>query len=296
MKKISSSLLYYILRLYAFFPLTIMYFFSDIFLYPIVYYVIGYRLKVVRRNLKNSFPEKSGKELRLIERRFYHYFCDTFQETVKILNLNEKDGKERMIFRNPEVVEEFVNKGQGVLLVLGHYGNWEYQTFLSLYLPNTLPPKGFNVYRPLKNKSFDYLYLKIRAHFGAINIPKNGAYRTIIRLRQEKKASVFGLVSDQSPSEDNLHYWTNFLNQDTSILTGPERMAKQTGYAVVYADVQRIGRGYYQTVFEIITDKPKETQAFEITEKYARLMEKTILRDPAFWLWTHKRWKHKHTV
>ena len=116
----------------------------------------------------------------------------------------------------------------------------------------------------------------------------------MICLRREGKAAVFGLVCDQTPSEANLHYWTFFLNQDTPILTGPERMAKETGFAVVYADVEKTARGRYQTTYKLITDKPQETAAFEITEKYARLMENTILREPAYWLWTHKRWKHKH--
>jgi Kdo2-lipid IVA lauroyltransferase/acyltransferase len=296
MKTISSAILYGLVRLYAYLPLSVSFFFSDLILYPIVYYLAGYRLKVVRENLKNSFPEKSHKELRQLERRFYRHFCDSFQETVRVLGMTEAEARQRMIFTNPEVIKNITDKGQGVLMVLGHYGNWEYQPFLFLSLLKSGSREGFNVYRPLENEAFDRLYLKIRSRFGAGNVSKNDTYRTIIRLRREKIAGIFGLISDQSPSWANIHYWTNFLNQETAILTGPERMAKKTGFAVVYADVQKLSRGHYQTDFLLMTDRPLETAEFEITEQYARLMEKTILRDPAFWLWTHKRWKHKREV
>lgn len=294
MKNISSALLYGIVRLYAFLPLPALFFFSDVFLYPLVYYVVRYRLKVVRKNLRNSFPEKTEKELRHIERKFYRHFCDSFQETIRILGMSEKEAKRRMVFKNPELVTDFAQKGQGVLLVLGHYGNWEYQPFLFMYMPKSENQVGYSIYRPLDNEAFDRLYQKIRTRFGGGIATKKETYRIVIRLRREGKSGVFGLVSDQTPSKANLHYWTNFLNQDTAILTGPERIAKQSGYAVVYVDVEKTGRGCYQTIYKLISDKPQETAEYEITEKYARLMEETILRDPACWLWTHKRWKHKH--
>lgn len=293
MKNAGSFLLYGTLRLVAYLPLSFLFLLSDCFLYPMVYRVVGYRLKVVRANLKNSFPNHSKKDLRSMERAFYHHFCDMFLETIKVLGMSEQEAKKRMIFTNPELVTNFAKKGQGVLLVLGHYGNWEYVPFFFLHMLKSGTQEGANIYRPLKNKAFDDLFLRIRSHFGAPNVTKNDTYRTIIRMRKEGKAAFFGLISDQSPSRANLHYWTTFLHQDTAMLIGPERMAKQTGFAVVYADVEKKGRGHYQTTFQLITDLPKDTAEFEITERYARLMETTILREPAYWLWTHKRWKHK---
>lgn len=281
-------------KLMAFLPLPVLLFLSDILMYPLVYYIVRYRLNVVRGNLKNSFPEKTPKELNLIEKHFYRHFCDSFAETIRILGMSEQEAKKRMVLVNPQLVTDFAKHGQGILIVLGHYGNWEYQPVLFLALLESGNQIGYSVYRPLKNKAFDYLYMKIRTHFGGGVTTKNDAYRNIINLRRAGKAAVFGLVSDQTPSKTNLHYWTTFLNQDTAILTGPERMAKQTGFAVVYADVEKTGRGCYQTTYKLISDKPKETAEFEITEKYARLMEETILREPAYWLWTHRRWKHKH--
>jgi len=295
MKNSSSDILYSFVRLCAFLPLKVLFLLSDVLLYPLIYYVVRYRLKVVRMNLINSFPDKTKVELREIERRFYRHFCDSFQETIKVLGMSEEEAKKRMVFRNPEMLKDYIQHGQGILLVLGHYGNWEYQPFLFLSM-NVSNSQGFNIYRPLKNKAFDDLYLKIRTHFGGSAISKTETYRTIIRLRKEGIAGIFGLVSDQSPSPANLHYWTTFLNQDTAILMGPERMAKQTGFTVIYADVEKTARGCYQTTFKLISDNPKDSPEFEITEKYARMMEETILREPSYWLWTHKRWKHKREL
>lgn len=293
MKKFYTALLYGITRLYACLPMPVLFLISDLLFFPVVYHIGRYRRKVVRRNLRNSFPDYAPLELKRIERRFYRHFCDNFQETVRVLAMSEKEAKKRMVFVNPEVIARFAEKGQGVLLVLGHYGNWEYQPFLFLHMLASGNQEGFNVYRPLKNQAFDELMKKIRIHFGGSNVTKNETYRTVLRLRKNGIAGLFGMVSDQSPSSANLNYWTTFLNQDTAILTGPERMAKQTGFAVVYSDVSKTARGCYQSEFKVISDAPDETAEFEITEKYARMMEKTILRDPAFWLWTHKRWKHK---
>ena len=295
MKKFFCLIVYGFFRCVSLLPLSVLFFLSDIFVYPLIYHVVRYRLKVVRTNLKNSFPEMPEKDLRQIERRFYHHFCDSFSETIRILSMSKKEALKRMNFVNPEMVTDHTKKGQGVMVVLGHYGNWEYQPFLFFSMLESGNQQGFSVYRPLKNKVFDYLYMKIRTHFKGGIITKENTYRTIIRLRREGIAGVFGLVCDQSPSKANLHYWTTFLNQDTSILMGPERMAKKTGFAVVYADVTKLGRGHYQTRFTLISDNAQETPENDITERYARLMEKTILRDPAYWLWSHKRWKHKRT-
>lgn len=288
-----ETVVYVLARMLAFLPLPFLFVLSDVFLYPLVYYVARYRLRVVRTNLKNAFPEKAVLELRKIERTFYRHFCDLFLETLRILCMSEREARKRVLFTNPEVLTDISRKGQGVLIVLGHYGNWEYQNFFYFDMLESGNSEGYSIYRPLKNKAFDRLFLKMRTKFGCNMITKNDSYRTVIRLRREGKSGVIGLISDQSPSGANLHYWTTFLNQETSILTGPERIAKQTDYAVIYADVEKRARGYYRTTFRLITDAPRETKENEITEKYVRLMEETILREPSYWLWTHKRWKHK---
>ncbi|NLT03787.1 MAG: lysophospholipid acyltransferase family protein [Bacteroidales bacterium] len=295
MKNWSDKWLFWLLKPLSLLPLGCLYAFSDLFLFPVVYLLVGYRRKVVRTNLANAFPHWSKAERKRVEVRFYHHFCDSFMEMIKVLSLSPEEAGRRMHFVNPEVVTDFAAKNQGVLLLIGHYGNWEYQPFLFLNMLKQGNQQGYSVYRPLKSRAFDYLYQRIRTRFNGGIVAKDDTYRLVIRLRRDNIPGVFGLVSDQSPSKNNLHYWTTFLNQDTAILTGPERMAKQTGFAVVYGDVTKVKRGYYQTQYICLTDQPKEEPENSLTERYARLMEATILRDPAYWLWTHKRWKHKRT-
>lgn len=296
MKTFFSDLPVALFRLLGKLPLGFLFFISSVLMYPLVYYVARYRLKVVRRNMEAAFPEKSIEQRRRMERAFYHHFCDMFMEMLHIFGLDKEEALTRMHFVNPELVTDYADKQQGVLLTCGHYGNWEYMSLLFLKMLDTGNQQGYSVYKPLRCVIFDRLFQQIRSRFGGGIVTKDGTFRQVIRLRKAGIAGIFGLVSDQSPTARNLHYWTRFLNQDTAFLTGPERMAKQTGFAVLYADVKRMKRGYYETTFRRITDEPMQTPEFWITERFARLMEETILRDPAYWLWTHKRWKHKRSM
>ena len=149
------------------------------------------------------------------------------------------------------------------------------------------------LYRPLKNKWFDDLFLKLRSRYKNINIPKNDVLREFIKLRRDNRPTIIGFLADQTPSPANIHYWSNFLNQETPMLTGIERIARKFDATIMYADIIREKRGYYRVVYSEVTQTTKEYKEFEITEIYTPLMEKTILRAPEYWLWTHKRWKHK---
>lgn len=289
MNKVLYYILYIILYLHALLPFGVLYFLSDIF-YVLVYKIVGYRLKVVRRNMAAAFPEKSEKELRTLEKRFYRHFCDYFFETIKLLHISEKTIEKRMKFINMELAKELTKDGASSLMFLGHYGNWEWVPSITLPLKDT-PIELGQIYRPLKNKAFDDLFLKIRSRFGSFGIPKNDTLRAIIRLKKEGKQTMIGFMSDQTPSVNNIHYWTTFLNQDTPVFTGVERIAKKTGSLVFYLDIQKVKRGYYTGTVKLISDDPKNEPDFKITETYIREMEKSILRDPAYWLWTHKRWK-----
>jgi Kdo2-lipid IVA lauroyltransferase/acyltransferase len=293
MGKILSGILFTIFKCISFIPLRIQYVISDILVLPLVYNIFSYRLNVVRNNLKKSFPNMTGKELKRIEKRFYRHFCDCFLESIRILSMSKKESMERMKTIHPEVITDFYKKGKNVILILGHYGNWEFQNFIVHKLIEH-NQNAYSVYMPLNNKSFDSLYYKLRSRFKVNMISNKNIYRTMIRVRNNRESAVFGLISDQSPSSFDLNYWTDFLNQDTAIITGPERLARQFDMAVVYADMTKLSRGYYQTEYILITDNPDSTAPNEITEKYARLMEKTIQRDPSYWLWTHRRWKRKH--
>lgn len=292
MNKIGYYIVYSILYLHALLPFSILYLLSDILYIPL-YYIVRYRVKVVRQNLQNSFPNKTKKELREIERDFYRHFCDYFVETIKLLHISDEEIQKRITFKNIDRLKDVMKGDRSCILYLGHYGNWEWVPSITLQFDdNTLLGQ---IYRPLTSKIFDEIFLKIRSRFGSISIAKNNTLRTIIEFKKDRKKVLLGFMSDQTPSRANIHYWTTFLNQDTPVYTGVERIAKKTDFAVAYLDVQKIGRGMYECEVKLITDNPKSEPEFYITETYIREMEKTILRKPAYWLWTHKRWKYKRS-
>lgn len=284
------KLLYYFLYASSLLPMWVHYAFSD-FLYLVAYRLLHYRRDIVRKNIETSFPDKSEKELRKIERDFYHWFGDYIVETVKLLSISEKQLKRRMVFKGAEVVDQVVSEGQSCAVYLGHYCNWEWITSLPLWVKNA---QCGQIYHALENPSFDRLFLNLRQRWGAECIAMAETLRRIIQYRQQGKQVVIGYISDQTPFWNNIHHWLPFLNHDTPVLTGTERLARQTGHAVFYMNVRRIKRGYYEAEFQLITRKPKEMKEFEITDIYFQKLEESIVRDPACYLWTHNRWKRTH--
>jgi len=243
--------------------------------------------------MKNSFPDKTEKELRKLEKEFYHNFCDYIVETIKLLHISDKEMSERLVFENTAEVNQHL-RTNSVLLYMGHYGNWEWVTSITMVLDKNDPDLlALQIYRPLRNKAFDRIFLKIRSRFHSIGIAKNNTLRGIINLRNEGKRMIIGMISDQTPSRTNINYWTTFLNQDTAVFTGLERIAKKTGFFVYFLDVVKTGRGRYKATFRLMSENPKSEPEFSLTEKYIREFEKTILRNPAYWLWSHNRWKYK---
>ena len=258
-------------------------------MYFFVCYILRYRRKVITDNLKNSFPEKSDEEIHKIRKEFYSHFCDTFIETIKLWTISEEEMKKRCKFLNPEIFDRYKEQNKNVITILGHYGNWEWLTSFAIWRDaNYLP-----VYKPLHNQVFDQMFLKIRKRFGAIPVAKDDTLRTMIRYRNEKKLSATVLIGDQTPKKKSISYWTKFLNQDTAILIGTERIAKKLDQAVVFIKMNKIKRGYYEVDLIPLFDNPKETAEFEISEKHTRVLEDIIKENPAYWLWSHKRWKHK---
>ena len=286
-KGIGFHLLYGVVNLIAMLPFGVLYFISD-FLYIIVYYVVGYRRKVVRKNLVNSFPHKKEDEIVRIEKKFYRHLCDYGVETIKTLRISEKEIRKRMVFKNPEIVNRLTKDGNTCLLSLGHYGNWEWVPSIALYLLPGVEPG--QVYKTLKSKAFDELFLKIRSRFNPLSIEMKTAYRTIIRKRNEGQAMVIGFLTDQRPRKHSNEYWATFLNQDTLLQTGMERIARQLGLAVVYLDIKKVERGHYVGNFSVITADASAEEEFTVTEKYTRKLEETILNDPAYYLWSHNKW------
>ena len=279
------------LHLLALLPLRALYFICD-FTYYIVYYIIRYRRKVVKENIDNSFSDRPVEERNKIIKDFYRHFCDYIFETIKLLHISDDEMRKRMNFSNIELVQEISKDGKPIFMTIGHYCNWEWIPSIMLCdLPNLTLAQ---IYRPLRNKAADKFFLKLRSRFGSDSIAKNDTLREIIRYRKEGKQIMIGFIADQTPSPANIHYWTMFLNQMTPCLTGPEKIGKKIDANILFLDVKKIRRGYYEAVVKVISTNAKETKEFEITEMYMRLIEKEILRQPPFWLWTHKRWKHRN--
>ncbi|MDE6171500.1 lysophospholipid acyltransferase family protein [uncultured Bacteroides sp.] len=252
-------------------------------------HVVHYRRKVVRRNLSNSFPEKSQDELRRIERKFYHYICDYMVEEVKMMRMSFEDLSRRMEYGNTEEYLAMIEKHGGIVILIPHYADFEWLTGMgAIMAPGDIPVQ---VYKPLRNKYLDEMFKLIRSRHGGYNVPKHSTAREVIRLRRDGKRVAIGLITDQSPNLSEAHYWTTFLNQDTVFMDGGERIAKMMDYPVFYCELEKKGRGYCKAYFDLLTENPKQTADGEITELFARRLEQTIRREPAYWFWSHKRWK-----
>lgn len=286
--KIVYSLLYGLWYALSVLPMWVHYLLSDL-LCVIIYRLVGYRIKVVRKNLRESFPEKSEQELRRVECQFYHWFCDYLAETVKLSTISRRQMRRRMVFKGTEQVDALLEQGRSCAIYLGHYCNWEWVTSLPLWVS----PKGQcgQIYHPLENKWFNRMSLRFRQRLGAVCIPMAETLRRLLQYREEGQPVVIGYISDQVPFWNNIHHWCQFLNHDTPVLTGTERLARKTGHAVFYLDIQRVKRGYYEATFKLITLEPKTMGEYEITDAYFRMLEASIRRAPQYWLWSHNRWK-----
>ena len=253
--------------------------------------MIGYRRKIVRQNLINSFPAKTAAEIKTIEKKFYHYLCDYFVEEIKTMRLSEEQIRKRMQYLQQDKFLECMDEYGGVILLIPHYANFEWVMGVGTIMKKEDIP--VQVYKPLRNKYFDRLFNYIRSRFGGYNVAKHSTVRELVKLHRANKSVAVGLIADQNPSTNDARYWTRFLNQDTVFMDGGERIAKMLAYPVFYVDIERIKRGYCQLTFKLISETPKETAEGEITEAFARHIEETIYRNPPYWFWSHKRWKHK---
>ena len=277
-----------LLKLKSLLPFSILYVLSD-FTYLIVYYLIGYRKKVVRENLKRSFPGKTDRELLATEKKFYHHLCDLLFESMKMATISKEEMSRRMKILNYEPLLKHYDENKSVLLITSHYGNWEWTSSFSMYLPADKPM--YQVYKQLKNKFFDRLIYNLRIRFGSVNVEVNELFDVLSSLKQQGKMGMIGLISDQSPSRKGIKYQSQFLNQRTPVITGTEIIAKKYDFPVYFVQIRRVKRGYYTCNPVPICLHPQESGKFEITEKYIRLLEQEIMAEPAYWLWSHRRWK-----
>ncbi len=288
MNRLIYYVVYSLLWLLAWLPLSIQFFFADI-LFLLVYRVVAYRKSVVRQNIRNSFPEKDDKERRKIERQFYRHFCDSFFEWMYPLHRSAGTVQKRYKVVNAEVINDLYAKGKSVAGVLGHYGNWEYLSTL----PHSIKHKVWAIYKPIKNGHFDHLMNSLRSKYGVHMVPDTSAFKTLLSEAQKGQVTLTYFLADQSPQKDKIKYWTRFLNQDTPVFLGAEQMATKLDMAVVFFDIRKERRGHYSLHFELLAEHPKWMAPHEITELHVKALERAIQRDPAWWLWSHKRWKHK---
>jgi KDO2-lipid IV(A) lauroyltransferase len=284
-----SKLLYYLLiKPLSLLPYWVLYGISDFF-FIILFYFVGYRKKVVRNNLEMCFPEKSDREIQSLMVRFYRHFCDLIVESIKNFSITDEAARRRMKTRNPEVLDRWAEAGRNVILAGGHYGNWELWAVAG---PQQLKHKIVGIYKPLNNKYFDRKLRETRAKFGLELIPTKETGKYMRSNPDKLDAVVFGI--DQSPSNPNRAIWVRFMGMDTACLPGTEHYARELNRPIIFAHLVRTKRGHFEVWYEEMFDKPAETKEGEITTKLHEVLEKDIRQAPEYWLWSHKRWKHRY--
>lgn len=275
------------LRLLSKMPLGFLYLIADFF-YVLVYHVFGYRKKVVRENLSNSFPEKSLEEIIAIEKTFFRYLTCLIVEVIKMDSISAEELQKRVRFKNTDLVEAYLKNNESVLFCSSHYGNYEW---VCMAIGMSFSGEHYPIYKPLSNSYFDNWFLKMRSRYGNHMVSMRQTIRTIQSTKDRPTMFTFG--SDQSPSKDDMKYWTMLLNQPAAIQMGVEKIAMKTNRPVFYLKTSYVKRGYYEVDCVPICLTPKETAEFDITEAHTRFLEDFIKEEPAYWLWSHRRWKHK---
>ena len=249
--------------------------------------LIGYRKKVVMTNLRNAFPEKEEAQIRAIAQEFYRFFCDLALETLKTLTISPATLKKRVLFEDISLFRRYYEQGKSVIVVMGHLGNWELGG--ARFALEPVHPL-YVIYHPLHNPYFDRLMYHMRTRLGNRLYAMKETVRGMFENREQATATAF--IADQTPSPKQA-YWTSFLNQETPVFTGTGRIATKFNYPILYVSVWQVRRGYYRIESEVLAENPGEMTENEISELHTRRLEADIRLRPAYWLWTHRRWKHK---
>lgn len=287
MKRIAFLVLFPFILFISLLPFSILYLLSD-FVGFILFYVIGYRRKMIKKNLTLSFPNLNLNQRNKIERKFYTNMCDIFLEMIKSISISLKTINKRFKVNNMELLTQFPKNKKSVIIICGHYASYEWMLFLA----NDFGASTYGIYTPLSNVYFDKLVKKIRIKHNAHLISR---YNTIDAIKEHQKnnhIAVYGFAADQSPHPKNKTYWRSFMGNKVPVFTGAERLAIEYNIPVVYADIKRYKRGFYEVDFRLISDSPKETSKNEITDIFFNMLEKSINRDPSQYLWSHNRYKH----
>ena len=291
MQLFAYILIYPIIWFLSILPTRLLYMFSSV-LFVFVFYIVGYRRKVVRNNLKLCFPEKSDKETRNIAKKFYQHFCDMIFESIRSLSISEAEIKKRFKFTNIELLQELEKENKSIMLMCAHYGSWEWIFILQRYTNFN----GYAVYKKLNNKYFDKLVKNIRAKYNTYLITTKQTVFKLRELKSKDELALFGFLSDQSPKARKAKHWKEFMGIKVPVYTGAEGLAKELDMTVMFFKTKKIKRGYYETTFKTIALNPKEYKDYEITDMFLNYLEELIYEAPEFYLWTHKRWKHRDKV
>ncbi len=282
-------LLSFFLKLLSYIPFKVLYVLSDGLFY-LLYYVIRYRRTIVRKNLTESFPEKSEQEILQIEKNFYHYFTDQVLESCKMATISPEEISRRMVFTNVEAADAVLKSGKSIALYIGHYGNWEWVSSIPLWLGKEV--RAVQIYHKLRNESMDKLMLHIRERMGAVSVEMRKTARYITEMANSRQVSIVGFIADQSPRKKEVRHFLPFLHHNTPVLTGTEKIIKHYDFEAWFLNMKRIKRGYYEAELVRIHENPKELPDFELTAIYYQMLEQMIRNRPELYLWTHNRFKH----
>lgn len=283
---VSTNIGIFFLKIVARFPFWMIYFLSDIF-YFIVYYIVGYRKEVVLQNLSNSFPEKSEKEIKQISKKYFHHFSDLTLETVKMSGMNEKDYNKRVVIKNQEILNQYFDKNRSVIVLTMHYNNWEWNNCIALHTKHNM----LGIYKPLHNLKFNTFLNNSRKKTGTEMVQDSQVFRRVINADKMNEMIFIWLAADQTPPPSS-KFWTVFLNQETPFFSGPEKIAERSNHPVFFLFMRKVKRGMYEIEFLPLIENPKKVEPKEVLLAYIRKMEEIIREEPAYYLWSHRRWKH----
>jgi KDO2-lipid IV(A) lauroyltransferase len=288
MQLIAFILIYPLLWVVSILPFRILYAVSDL-LYVFIYYFIGYRKKVVQDNLKLVFPEKSEDDLVEITKKFYRHLCDMFVESIKSMNISLDSMKARYKFNNLDIIKNFEKQNKNIVLMCAHYGSWEWIFILQTYTTH----RSYAIYKRLQNTYFDRLVKSIRARYNSYLITTKETFTVLEAAKKNGVLFMGGFASDQSPKKHKARHWANFMGINVPVHTGAEALAKKLDVPIVFFAVERVKRGYYEATFQTLAETPKDFKDYEITDRFLELVENQIKQAPEYYLWTHKRWKHR---
>jgi len=269
-------------------PFRLLYILSD-FVYLLVYYVIGYRKKTVRENLALALPNLSDAERLLIEKKSFQHLCDMFLEMIKTMTISKKEISERFVFTNLEVYQKLEQQDKSIAMMLAHYASYEWVISMNSYIRFS----GYAIYKKIANPYFDKLVRDIRSRFNAFLITTKETVTHIIKNKNNDLLSIYGFASDQSPKVSSAFHWQKFMGIEVPVHTGAEMLSKKYDMNVIFLKVKKIKRGYYEASFEVLSENVQKVPDYEITDKFLKLVEQQIYDAPEYYLWTHKRWKHR---